>query len=588
MTANPVDTSAPSGLTARGAMRGAAPWLAIAVLHVTLYQWLAETDRAYLALFLPFLMTVLADWRRLIPKPLFFCHVSAVTYLAAEPSMALGALVFFAIFFQLKVIADERRLLVLAAQGLWTGWVIASGIYAWIVPSIQAFFGGGVAGALPLYMVVTLIIGAQLMVFFVLLRLLWDLTRIPLGLLGPCLYVVVEHFVSLPMGIQLPLAFVFMPMMIQTLELAGIAGTTLLITLVGGCLYEARRAEASRSRQRWLWLSAFALLIPGQLFYGFFRMVEAKKPGPTIEVAMIQPVSPLRVMNSDTALQEETAARLERLSIAAMEPMAGERPDLLFWPEGAAAFAAMTPTFNPPYRQAMDRVLQQTSGTLVIHHIEFRREPVTEKLRYLSAISLVQRDGTIPQTYHKTIPMPFGEYLPMERQFPILRRWFPDARTLLAGNDPRPIDGPGGRFAPLICYEVLFPGYVRQLVQADVTYIVVLTNDRWYGRRQQPPQHLAYAVLRAIENNRPVVRSANSGISALIRETGLIPRGMRIGVEQEDVLRGEIKTQAGARTLYNRWGDWLVWWVLLPGLALVTARALWERRQNRSGRSNST
>ena len=283
---------------------------------------------------------------------------------------------------------------------------------------------------------------------------------------------------------------------------------------------------------------------------------------PYVDIAMIQPVAPLKVRNTDVRLQEEIAAELKRLSLKAFEAEE-RRPDLLIWPEGAGPFASRTPEFNPAYMRAVVDVQRATSTTLLVQDVEFTRMPGTGKVRYYSTVSLIEPVGRSVESYRKNILMPLSEYLPLERTFPFLRKWFPEARSILPGEIASPLHAPGGPVAPLICYEVLFPDYVRHLVSKGCRYIVNLTNDRWYGVRQQPKQHLGMAVLRAVENRKPIARATNSGISAFIDARGVIAPGNQSPVMKKTILRGRLYPRTGY-TFFTRHGDILHRWLLTP------------------------
>lgn len=550
--------------------RELAAWLGTALLHLVVVYTASERF-PFVLLELPLL--ALLTWaasRQFIAPALPLSFASAICYLLAEPAVAFSPALWLCLVPQLLLVASEHRRPILFLQGLWTGWIIASGIYAWVWPAAGEFFDRNWTQTTPIFLVLTLLVALQLAAFFPLLSLLRDWTRWPLGVIAPGLYVIVEHFVSLPTSIPLPLGLVFHPLLLQTLELAGVAGVTLLVASASAALYEAFVAFRTGNRRRGA--SAFAIataIIGAQVGYGIARMDSTPaSDAPSITVAMIQPVSPLKVSNSDAATQQRVSAKLKELSLKALEPRDGKRPDVLFWPEGAAHFAQRTPEFNPPYRQALVDVQTLTSTTLVVHNIQFFRETTSGKVGYQSAITVVEPVGHARADYHKVILFPFGEYLPFEQTVPILRKWFPQARNIKRGDNAQPLDGPGAPFAPLICYEALFPAHVRTLARGDVGYIAVLTNDRWYGVRQQPPQHLAFSILRAIENRKPLVRSANSGISAIIRADGVIADRASTPVMEETILRGTITPRFGS-TLYNRAGDFLPRWILGPAYALL-------------------
>ncbi|HNQ92082.1 MAG TPA: apolipoprotein N-acyltransferase, partial [Alphaproteobacteria bacterium] len=135
--------------------------------------------------------------------------------------------------------------------------------------------------------------------------------------------------------------------------------------------------------------------------------------------------------------------------------------------------------------------------------------------------SLVALDQDVHQifSFDKFHLVPFGEYIPFQKYIPI------GPITNFSGF----VEGPGPRtvmlddippFSPLVCYEVIFPGEVTSDNPQRPEWIVNVTNDAWYGVSAGPYQHLAHAIYRAIEEGVPVVRSANTGVSAVVDPYG--------------------------------------------------------------------
>jgi apolipoprotein N-acyltransferase len=125
-----------------------------------------------------------------------------------------------------------------------------------------------------------------------------------------------------------------------------------------------------------------------------------------------------------------------------------------------------------------------------------------------------------------------------------------------AGEQTTVFSVPEGRFGVLICYEGIFPALTRRFVDGGADFLVNITNDAWYGRTSAPHQHLVQASFRAIENRVPLVRAANTGISAVIDPDGRIRWH---GPLFEMLWHVDEIRWTGQRTFYTRFGDVFVW-----------------------------
>ena len=164
--------------------------------------------------------------------------------------------------------------------------------------------------------------------------------------------------------------------------------------------------------------------------------------------------------------------------------------------------------------------------------------------------------------YDKFHLVPFGEYLPFQDWLPFL-----PVAALRTGFSPGPgpqtLTAPGlPPFSPLICYEIIFPGAVRATDGPAARLLINLTNDAWYGVSSGPFQHFATTRVRAVEEGLPVIRAANTGISALIDPLGRVTA--RLALNQTGHFDRPVPAALSAPTPYRRWGD-------LPFLAAVLA-----------------
>jgi apolipoprotein N-acyltransferase len=198
-------------------------------------------------------------------------------------------------------------------------------------------------------------------------------------------------------------------------------------------------------------------------------------------------------------------------------------------------------------------------------------------LRAYNSIYAIDHDGSILGIYDKLHLVPFGEYLPFQdfleslglQQLTKLRGGY------LPGTARKPMTVPRAPpFLPLICYEIVFPGEAVPRGER-AGWMVNLTNDGWFGQSSGPYQHLQQARLRAIEQGLPLVRAANTGISAVIDPVGRIVRMLGLGTE--GVLDSGLPRPLEP-TIYARFGDGPAGLVFLASFAVVLWRRFRARR----------
>jgi apolipoprotein N-acyltransferase len=185
---------------------------------------------------------------------------------------------------------------------------------------------------------------------------------------------------------------------------------------------------------------------------------------------------------------------------------------------------------------------------------------------------VIDHDGSILSIYDKVHLVPFGEFLPFQS---LLERLGLQQLTkvqggFLAGDRRRAIASPRApKFVPLICYEIVFPHDVVPEGERG-GWLLNVTNDAWFGVSAGPHQHFQQARVRAIEEGLPLVRAANTGISAVVDPVGRVIRQLPLG--SEGVLDSSLPRPLG-RTLYSHAGDMPLALVLaVIGLAAVFRR----------------
>ena len=179
---------------------------------------------------------------------------------------------------------------------------------------------------------------------------------------------------------------------------------------------------------------------------------------------------------------------------------------------------------------------------------------------------LLDREGKKAYVYDKIHLVPFGEYVPLRRVLFFIDKLVAGIGDFMPGKVYIPADSEVGRFGTLICYEVIFPGLVRKFYTQGGDFIVTITNDAWFGKTAGPYQHFSMAVFRAIENRKPLVRAANTGISGFIDSNGRILAVS--GLFERLVLTHTIKTDS-AMTFYTRFGDLFSFFCIVISIILV-------------------
>ncbi|MFC3614371.1 apolipoprotein N-acyltransferase [Lutimaribacter marinistellae] len=201
---------------------------------------------------------------------------------------------------------------------------------------------------------------------------------------------------------------------------------------------------------------------------------------------------------------------------------ADPRPDLVVWPETSV------PVWLDRARDAMEQVATASRGAPVVLGIQ-RSDYLG---RIYNSMAVVGEGGTITDLYDKYHLVPFGEYVPfgdIMADYGITGFAANAGQGFSSGYGPDLIEvGSLGRALPLICYEAVFPQQLNAVSdRADM--LLQITNDAWFGTQSGPYQHLAQARMRAIEQGLPMVRVANTGISAMIDPLGQVTASLPLG-----------------------------------------------------------
>ena len=458
-------------------------------------------------------------------------------------------------------------------------------------------------------------LGVYLAVFVGLTRVAVQRLKAPLVVAAPIVWVGLEllrgHLITGFSMSQLAHTQAEIPILIQISDLAGGYALSFVVMLVAACLARMLplRQESSPPAAIAWWPAVPAAAAVGlTLLYGAWRL------GQTLPRAASQPVHVALIQGSLDTVFEITDERVRETyeqyeSLTARATADHQNLDLVVWPE--SMFIIPERVIAEPLQtpSASELSADEYRARLVAAQEDFRAvlakevtlantnstadKPPTLLLvgtttlihsagppRIYNAALLADRAGKVVGRYYKTHPVMFGEYIPFADVFPWLYKITPMAAGLSVGDGPKAFDVRGLKISPSVCFESVLPHLIRgQLAElarrgtpADV--LVNVTNDGWFWGSSILDLHFRCGVFRAVENHKPLLVAANTGISGWIDGAGVVrQRGHR---RQPEVIVAEVQTD-GRFSPYQVIGDWPAW--VCAGACVGLAVIGWRRKK---------
>lgn len=469
-------------------------------------------------------------------------------------------------FWFLSLLAPLLLLLLLqnttARQAALRGWLFGLGLFgsgaSWVYVSIHEH---GQASAL-LASALTLGFVAGLALFFALHAWIWQrwFSKVPPLLGWPALWVLMEGFRSgfltgFP-WLLLGTAHLESPLS-GWVPLLGVYGVSGLAVLTGLLVYYALQPrQALRTRLLWLAL-AFLLLTSGLLL----QQKEWTHPvGEPLQLGLVQG----NIEQEDKWDPAKLRQIIQRY--LSLTYQLGDQPDLILWPETALP---LLPDHAGVFLQ--NALLKAKTGTGLISGLPMLADAPG---RYHNGILAT---GAATGEYHKVKLVPFGEYVPLEKQLRGLIAFFdlPMSSFDPGQQYPAQLEYAGTRIAPMICYEVAYAGFNAQQAR-NSHWLLTISNDSWFGSSIGPLQHFQIARMRALETGRSLARVTNNGITALIDHRGEVVA--RLPQFEAGVLLASIQPREGT-TPFMLTGIWPLF--LLCGLLLGGSGFVYSERRRK-------
>jgi apolipoprotein N-acyltransferase len=235
------------------------------------------------------------------------------------------------------------------------------------------------------------------------------------------------------------------------------------------------------------------------------------------------------------------------------QPASSVHPDLIVWPESPAPFY----TTDPLFRETVSNIAREAQTWVLVGSLGIRNAGDTPEraTELYNSGSLVHPDGEWGERYNKMHLVPFGEYVPFKRVFGFAGGLTKEVGDFSPGTSRAALQA-GSKLGVFICYESIFPDEIRQLAANGAEVFVNISNDGWYGDSGAYAQHLMQARMRAVENDRWLLRDTNTGVTAAIdpygRVVSSIPRKVRTALDAHYAI-------TNVTTFYTRHGDWFAY-----------------------------
>ncbi len=358
------------------------------------------------------------------------------------------------------------------------------------------------------------------------------------------------------------------PIFLQVLDLGG---APLLLFLVYAVNFQIVRAFTARQARG---SPAPALIAVAAVFvflagYGGYRLHEmhqemkTAKPDRRITVISIQPNIPIGreymedVPSGERGNDVKTALDMSRKA-ARLHPEA----DLIVWPEIPIFYYC-----SDEARRDIPPLAKDTGKAVMVPCTSVCRDG--KKYLSFNSVNVFGKNGAAGAEYRKLILMPFGEYLPLEKQFPFLRKIFRGGLRLAGGREEVLYDfGGGRRLFPALCYESIFTEHSRRFVERGGNVLINMIDDAWYGKSPASTIHMSLALFRTVEYRIPFVAVNNAGVGMFVQPTGEIVPGSRTPLFRKAATSYTLYIPP-ERSSYAKWGD-----AFLHGLTALAAIGL--------------
>jgi len=347
-------------------------------------------------------------------------------------------------------------------------------------------------------------------------------------------------FTGLPWNL-LGYALSFSDILIQSASIIGTYGLSFVVVYISTSFYHIFTKQYNLLK---ILLTNSVVILSLIISFGILRLHYNPTNFSEIKVRLVQPSIP-QVAKWDVEEFWKNLSLHIKLSEKASDA------DIIIWSEAALVVSYDD---HKSVKMRILEMLENNKATLITGGVTNNGQYGDDFEIYTSLYALTKEGGKLFE-YHKSHLVPFGEYMPLKWLLP-LKKLTPGFLDYTQGDGKLvSLAKPQSIIKPLICYEAIFPNFVRTSNKlADV--IINVTNDAWYGNSSGPYQHLQISRMRSIENGIPMLRTANNGISAVIDPVGRILQ--KCSLNEIGYIDSLLPNKLKFETLYSQFGDILV------------------------------
>ncbi len=357
--------------------------------------------------------------------------------------------------------------------------------------------------------------------------------------------------------------------LIQGLSVVGIYGYSFLILEIGVTIFLLLKYGIKDRFTLYVNISVSFIVILLFINGLFFKKENTNASKATVSI--IQSNIDQLVKWDEAFLDSTVSVNIEMTKKACK--ISDKKPDLIIWSETSLPMYIKK---RPVFLNRIYNLSKEINTPLLLGSLDYERVDTKYKdINFYNCAFFLKSDTSNMLVYKKNKLVPFSEYLPFSGIIPILNLVDLGEADFSQGTEQKIYSSGKIHFSPSICYEIIYPNFIRNMVKSGANLLVNITNDGWFGRSSAPFQHLNIARFRCIENNISLARCANTGISAIIKPNGVIEKSTKI--MNREILNGKV-ILSNNPTFYSKHGNWLVIVCLLIFLTILILSIIKNRR----------